>query len=61
MKTFLNILFVYIPFALCLIIQAALILTLYSDEEGVASMAKWILPLVFITGLAFHFFKKNKK
>ncbi len=60
MKTFINIIFVYIPFCFCVLFQAILVFALYSDEEGVAPIAKWLFPFIVVAATILHFVKRRK-
>lgn len=60
MKTFINIIFVYIPFGVCVLFQAILLLALYTDEEDVASIAKWLFPFILVASIILHFVMRRK-
>jgi len=60
MKTFINIIFVYIPFGLCVLFQAIMLLALYTDEEDVAPIAKWLFPFIVISATVLHFVNRRK-
>jgi hypothetical protein len=59
-KTFINILFVYIPYGFCVFLQLLLLLALFTDETGVASLAKWCFPIIAVTGIVLHFIRRKK-
>lgn len=61
MKILANILFVYIPYVVCVLLQLILIASLYSDETGVAPYAKWGFPLIALAGIVLHFVIRKKK
>jgi hypothetical protein len=60
MKLFINILFVYIPYGIAVFLQVLFLLALYSDETGVASLAKWCFPFIALTGIVLHFITRKK-
>ncbi|MGL4596135.1 MAG: hypothetical protein ACRCYO_01325 [Bacteroidia bacterium] len=62
MKTFFQIILVYIPFGIGILLQLLLLLTLYSDSAaGLASIAKVALPIIFMAACILHFFYRSKK
>ena len=64
MRAFLNIIFVYIPFGCCILVEGLLLLMMYQDEpttNDLASGAKWAFPFLFLTGIIVHYTKLFKK
>ena len=61
MKKLIKILFVWIPFIVCVLIQLGILMMLYSEvASNVATHAKWIFPLILVISIYFQFSKKQK-
>jgi len=54
-----KILFVYIPFSICVLIQCFAVLNIIAIEDK-ALLMKIILPLVFIASIFLHLKKQRK-
>ena len=61
MKKIINILFVWFPFIICILIQVILVTSLYftPDTENIAVYGKWLLPVIIVIATILHY-KKNK-